>query len=311
MFFPACLQGCALTLRRLAGIAALLLLLLPAQPAFAQDDGIHIVVAGDTLSEIAAAYGTDVETLRELNDITGNLIRIGQRLIVGKGARAGAPAGPVASTPVRTQSYVVQRGDNLSRIAQRFGVTVDEILRANEIANPRLIAPGQTIQVPSSGLPSMPDAEQEATPQRPFPADPGKWIDVDLSAQRVVAYEGSQVIRTFRVSTGLPGTPTVTGSFRIRLKMPVQDMRGGNRASGDAYYLEDVPWVQYFFQDYAFHGTYWHTNFGYPASRGCINMDSEDAEWLFYWTGPTYDPDGYFWQGATAGNPGTLIVVHE
>ena len=57
-------------------------------------------------------------------------------------------------------------------------------------------------------------------------------------------------------------TPTVTGTFRIWAKTPVQDMYGGNRAAGDYYFLEDVDSVQYFFEDYGFHGTYWHENFG-------------------------------------------------
>lgn len=89
----------------------------------------------------------------------------------------------------------------------------------------------------------------------------------------------------------------------------MQDMSGGNRAAGNYYYLEDVPWVQYFYADYAFHGTTWHANFGRPASRGCINMSPADAEWLFRWAAP--EAEGAGWLFSDGDNPGTLVVVHE
>lgn len=144
-----------------------------------------------------------------------------------------------------------------------------------------------------------------------FPTTTEKWIDVDLSEQRVVAYEGLRPIRAFTVSTGLPGTPTVQGEFRIWIRTRIQDMSGGSRAAGNYYYLEDVEWVQYFYQEYAFHGTYWHDNFGRPMSRGCVNMRNEDAQWLFEWAAPNYDFAGPRWQKPTLDNPGTLVVVHE
>ena len=132
-----------------------------------------------------------------------------------------------------------------------------------------------------------------------------KWIEVHLGEQRVIAYEGTRPVRSFIVSTGLPRTPTVTGQFRIRMKVRSQTM------SGPGYYLPNVEWVQYFYRDYAFHGTYWHDNFGQPMSRGCINMTNEDAKWLFDWTGPVFDYDGPTWQRPGVENPGTLVVVHE
>ena len=52
---------------------------------------------------------------------------------------------------------------------------------------------------------------------------------------------------------------------------------------GYDYYLEDVPYVMYFYGDYAIHGTYWHSNFGYPMSHGCVNTSPWDASWLFSW----------------------------
>lgn len=101
------------------------------------------------------------------------------------------------------------------------------------------------------------------------------WVEVDLSAQRLYAYQGSQLLDTFIVSTGLRATPTVTGSYRIYVKYRHADMYG------PGYYLPAVPFVMYFYDDYGLHGTYWHNNFGRPMSHGCVNLRSEDAAWIY------------------------------
>ncbi len=102
-----------------------------------------------------------------------------------------------------------------------------------------------------------------------------RWIDVDLSQQRVYAYEGDTLMNSFVVSTGTWQTPTVTGKFRIWVKVRSQAM------TGPGYYLPDVPYVMYFYKDYGLHGTYWHNNFGTPMSHGCVNLTISDAEWLY------------------------------
>ena len=117
----------------------------------------------------------------------------------------------------------------------------------------------------------------EAQIQYPAAGNGERWIDVNLSEQRVYAYEGDVVVNSFIVSTGVAQTPTVTGDYRIWAKVRVQDM------SGPGYYLRDVPYVIFFYKDYALHGTYWHNNFGTPMSRGCVNLKVDDAAWLFSW----------------------------
>jgi lipoprotein-anchoring transpeptidase ErfK/SrfK len=142
-----------------------------------------------------------------------------------------------------------------------------------------------------------------------FPTKTEKWIDVDLTEQRVVAYEGTRPVRAFIISSGLPGTPTVTGTFRIWVRTPVQTMSGGSRAGGDFYSLPNVQWVQYFYGDYALHGAYWHNNWGQPMSRGCINMRNEDAEWLYKWAMPEWDGE-QGWLYPTEENA-TIVVVRK
>jgi len=122
---------------------------------------------------------------------------------------------------------------------------------------------------------SVPPDESQA--QYPAEGNGERWIDVDLSQQRVSAYEGDTVVNSFLVSTGVAQTPTVTGKYKIYIKVRVQDM------SGPGYYLRDVPYVMFFYEDYGLHGTYWHNNFGTPMSRGCVNLTVDDAAWLYNW----------------------------
>jgi lipoprotein-anchoring transpeptidase ErfK/SrfK len=104
-----------------------------------------------------------------------------------------------------------------------------------------------------------------------------RWIDVDLSEQRLTAYQGQTPVRTTLVSTGLSNTPTPVGQYHIHAKYVYTDM------SGPGYYLADVPYTMYFYRGYGIHGTYWHSNFGHPMSHGCVNLPTPEAQWLFNW----------------------------
>jgi len=104
-----------------------------------------------------------------------------------------------------------------------------------------------------------------------------RWIDVNLSTQSVYAYQGNTVVNSFIVSTGTSLHPTVTGRFKIWIKLKSTTM------SGPGYYLPNVPYVMYFYKGYGLHGTYWHHNFGTPMSHGCVNLETSDAAWLYNW----------------------------
>lgn len=122
-----------------------------------------------------------------------------------------------------------------------------------------------------------------------------KWIEIDLSAQRLNAHIGNAVVFTTLVSTGVANHPTPTGEYRTYTKLAKDDMTNGKAAGADYYYLPDVPWVMYFLSGgYAIHGTYWHSNFGTVQSHGCVNVSIDGARQLFNWA-PL----------------GTRIVVHD
>jgi len=107
----------------------------------------------------------------------------------------------------------------------------------------------------------------------------GKWIEVDLSRETTTLYVGDTPVQSFLISSGKGGTPTELGTFHVYYKTPSQTMTG--TIAGEYYYLPNVPWVSFFDGGEAFHGTYWHHNFGHPMSHGCINMTIADAKVLY------------------------------
>lgn len=136
-----------------------------------------------------------------------------------------------------------------------------------------------------------------------------KWIEVSLSDQTLYAWEGGQLANEFLISSGIPAYPTKTGVFRMWARTPSQTMSGGDPDAGTYYNLPNVQWVQYFYGEFALHGTYWHDNFGTPMSHGCVNLTIEDAEWLFNWTFPEWDGSGGWLR--TTESDATLVWVHK
>jgi lipoprotein-anchoring transpeptidase ErfK/SrfK len=120
--------------------------------------------------------------------------------------------------------------------------------------------------------------EEEDVPNVRLPTGVEKgeiWIDVDLTNQQVRVYKGKNLLNTFIASTGTWRTPTVSGQYRVYVKYVAADM------AGPGYYLPSVPYVMYFYKGYSIHGTYWHNNFGTPMSHGCVNLRTNDAEWVY------------------------------
>lgn len=136
-----------------------------------------------------------------------------------------------------------------------------------------------------------------------------RWIEIDLSEQKLTAWDGKDMFLQSPISSGLYGR-THPGEFRIWYKIRTTLMQGGIPGTGTYYYLPNVPYNMFFDGDIAVHGTYWHQNFGTPMSHGCVNSPTPVAEKLFYWTGPRL-PEGKLVVKSTKDNPGTRVVVHE
>lgn len=112
-----------------------------------------------------------------------------------------------------------------------------------------------------------------------------KWLAIDVTGKRMVAYEKTNLARTFLVSAGAPGTPTTLGVHKIYSKIRKQDMRGPN-TDGTRYFQANVEWVNYFLGGEAIHGNYWrpaHYFGNINSSHGCVGITNSDAEWVYNW----------------------------
>jgi lipoprotein-anchoring transpeptidase ErfK/SrfK len=148
----------------------------------------------------------------------------------------------------------------------------------------------------------------------PGPAQPEAgadelWLDVELGQQTLAVMRGPQPIFITLVSTGAGGSGTPRGLFRVYEKLAISTMRSGPNAD-DPYYVEGVPWIQYFHRRYAFHAAYWHDDFGKRRSHGCVNLSPSDAAYVFSLTSPKI-PAGWNSLYEHPGHAGTLVRVRK
>ena len=159
---------------------------------------------------------------------------------------------------------------------------------------------------------------EELTPINPEISTDNKHIDVNLTTQHLSASEYDKIVFQTSISSGIPygKTGTSVGKFNIDPKTPCKHMGNGNLFAGaDDYELPGVPWTSFFTGDgQAFHGTYWHDNFGSPMSHGCINMRTSEAKWIFRWSSPGFDVnqllDATDARSREVHGKGTSVTVH-
>ena len=168
--------------------------------------------------------------------------------------------------------YLVPLGPVL---AKKYGVSTDPVDQGGvPTYSEELFIPPAT---------PTPEAQADATGAPPPPPGGGKSIVVSLSLQTMWAYEDDTVVRSSLVSTGRPTFDTPPGTFQLLVKKEVEDMEGV--IGGEYYNVPEVPDVMYFTNEgHAFHGAYWHNNFGQVMSHGCVNLALDIASWLYDWT---------------------------
>jgi hypothetical protein len=169
---------------------------------------------------------------------------------------------------------------------------------------------------PAAALRPIPPAE--LAPLSPEVPAKDKHVEVFISQQMLLAYEGEQVVLRTYISSGVPQkqpppegelpTDTPAGHFHITVKTPCRHM-GDKKLNDelDSTALPGVPWVCFFHETgLSLHGTYWHANFGYRMSHGCVNLRTQDAKWLYRWTLPAvgaYEQEVSDW--------GTRVSIYE
>lgn len=157
------------------------------------------------------------------------------------------------------------------------------------------------------------------------PLSPGEWqptspnvpaaekrIEVSLAGQELTAFETGQPVFQAKVSTGKRYMETPRGEFSVNRKYPGKHMGFGALTDNPAAYeLVGVPWVSFFHTTgVAFHGTYWHDNFGAPMSHGCVNLQVEDARWLFRWCNPPFPAAINSRKDWVVRGPGTSVKIY-
>jgi LysM repeat protein len=118
---------------------------------FRGDAGTHVVKAGETLSQIAKAAGTDWQTLARINGLPDpDRLSVGQRI----------------ELPDAPRVHVVRSGETLSGIARDAGVSVGALAQRNHIADPNMIHPGQRLSIGGSAVAAPAAAAAAAPPRR-------------------------------------------------------------------------------------------------------------------------------------------------
>ncbi len=168
---------------------------------------VYVVQPGDTLSTIAEQFDVTVEALMQVNDLANpDTLFVGQELVIPRGTVAPRPT-PTPSATLRASPtpapgqmiiYVVKPGDNLTSIAQQFDVPVEDILRANGLANADAIFVGQELLIPVGGLPT----ETPTPPPTPTP--------VFSPTPRATATPTRQPVTPTAGHTHTPAPPTPT-----------------------------------------------------------------------------------------------------
>jgi lipoprotein-anchoring transpeptidase ErfK/SrfK len=159
-----------------------------------------------------------------------------------------------------------------------------------------------------------------------LPAGPeDRWIDVSLSQGTLTLFVGRNAVYSTLMSPGAGGvtpSPKITtdelvgaaltplGSYRIWFKHRAARMTSEATNDPEAFWIADVPWIQYFRPPFAIHAAYWHEDFGQPKIGGCVNLSPEDAKVVFDWTYPQV-PDGWTGRIARKGERATRVVIRR
>jgi hypothetical protein len=162
-----------------------------------------------------------------------------------------------------------------------------------------------TVHVNATDMRLIPD--DELAPLSPgVPADQ-KRIHVDLRTQYVTAFEGERMVYRSRCSSGA-GPKTPLGDFLTYHKGPSIHMTNEGDDETNFYDLAGVPWCTFFNGvGMAFHGTYWHNDYGKPRSHGCVNLPNAAAKFIYRWTSPSVPVDVEYIHQPGVGTAVTIV----
>lgn len=242
--------------------------------------GIVAPASGAVVSGVVSVQGTALHPTFRKWQLDLLLDGDAQRAhFVALGEQPVSAAGELA----QLDSTLYHNGKHVLRLRVVYqGLNYDEYFTPITIANDGAPAvPGASA---AAGASDAADAA-EAAPAEPAPvvfrsdapADGKKWIEIDISDQKLTAWQGDAPVFETIVSTGKPGWRTLPGTFAVYRKYEA------TRMTGPDYDTPDVPWTMYYSGGFAIHGAYWHNNFGVPVSHGCVNLRVPEAKALYEW----------------------------
>ena len=183
--------------------------------------------------------------------------------------RFGYPLGPATSG----SGVLWQVFERAVLTANTAGVT-ELPLGVMEVERLRLSA-DRVAQAPHAPIVDL------AALDRGFGPEAHRHAQVDLTRQVVTFFDAGQPVRTAAVSTGRYPDFTPAGRFRIFSRI-ARSRLVSDGSTAAVYNLGDVQHIQYFTEDWiGFHYAYWHNDFGYARSSGCVNLRLEDSKWAW------------------------------
>lgn len=265
---------------QLALILALILALVLPTIVFA-DTIVHTVQPGENLFRIGLKYGVGWQAIMQANGLSSTNIYVGQQLkIPSGGAAATALTEATVSAPASSGAYTVQRGDTLFKISLKFGLAVEALAAANQLADPTRIYTGQALVIPQGGQISPAPASAPAA----LASD--QLILVDKSEQHMYVYENGALKWSWVTSTGERGRETALGQFSVLNKIP--------NAYAYTWNLQMPYWLGIYWAGSLQNGihalpilsngqTLWEGYLGTPVSYGCVILSTQNAMTLYEW----------------------------
>ena len=176
----------------------------------------YTVQKGDNLTKIATKFNTTVAQICEWNNITNpNLIYVGQTLIVGKSVEPQPEPPQPEPTPTPTPSedvyYIVQKGDNLTKIANKFGTTVAQLKKWNNIKNANLIYVGQKLLVKKGTI-------QESVPTTPTEPEPVYYTIKKGDVLSIIAQKYGTTVKQLQEWNKIKNPNVIIVGQKIRVK---------------------------------------------------------------------------------------------
>ncbi|MBI3760910.1 MAG: LysM peptidoglycan-binding domain-containing protein [Chloroflexi bacterium] len=263
----------------------------PAPSVSYSNPGSYTIAWGDTLASIAQRFGVTTASLAAANNLAANSwVYAGQRLVIPGGAIAASANSAPAPAAVSASSYVVRGGDTLSSIAQRNGLATATLASANGLTVNSWVYTGQRLTIPggsaqaSSGVVAAPAASGASTCACGTGA--GKSIVVDISEQRLYAYQDGGLLYNFVASTGERGKETRPGNYSVLVKIP--------NAYGATWNIWMPNWLGIYWAGSLQNGIHalpilpgggrlWEGWLGTPVSYGCVILGAWEAQALYDW----------------------------